>query len=93
MIPFNEASTGRPTAADRLSWAPRSWKEIRYRPPETTPAPRYQCIEVEFPEETGLETRGQAVEIEWIDANEADEVVSWVTEAGATTEVEFAQTN
>lgn len=91
MIPFNEASTGRPTAADRLSWAPRSWREIRYRPPETAPVPPYQCIEVEFPDETGLGARGQAVEIEWIETSE-DEAVPWETGAGAFPEVALAQT-
>ncbi len=63
MIPFNEDITGRPPAAVRLSWAPRSWREIRYRPGENDALSSEQRLEVEFLEEPQDALGGLEIEI------------------------------
>lgn len=64
MIPFNEDITGRPPAAVRLSWAPRSWREIRYRPGENDALSSALRIEVEFLEESPEAFGGVEIEIQ-----------------------------
>lgn len=71
MIPFNEDITGRPTAAVRLSWAPQSWREIRYRPGENDALTSALRIEVEFLEEPQDGRGGVEIEIHGRETYEA----------------------